>query len=202
MSDEEPRHKRASPHEVFVAANHNDSPTKRPPPDKQRQSDAIPRSVVTPEPPNVDFRGNLEPQVSRNDVRDTYAPSPGIAFPNRIWKVAPYLTEPQYRDRQRAPPFEMDQTQLRKLSIFCSGARGLPKETTSKKFIFDDLIDLLAYECLLQNLPKLLLDIGAIGQVEMKMRGWSTKRQLQWKELPRCCAPNSTPLRYLYPLRA
>ena len=34
-----------SPHELAGAPNHNDSPTSRLPPDKQRQSDATPRSV-------------------------------------------------------------------------------------------------------------------------------------------------------------
>ena len=36
---------------------------------------------------------------------------------NRIWQVAPRISDRHFRDRQRVPPSTADQAQLRKLSI-------------------------------------------------------------------------------------
>ena len=44
---------------------------------------------------------------------------------NRIWHVAPRLDERQFRDRQRVPPLNADQVQLKKLSIVAHVTRTL-----------------------------------------------------------------------------
>ena len=44
---------------------------------------------------------------------------------NRIWQVAPKLDERQFRDRQRVPPLNADQAQLKKLSIVAHVTRTL-----------------------------------------------------------------------------
>ena len=44
---------------------------------------------------------------------------------NRIWQVAPKLNDRQYRDRQRVPPTNTHQAQLRKLSVIVHVTRTL-----------------------------------------------------------------------------
>ena len=44
---------------------------------------------------------------------------------NCIWQVAPYLSEPQFKDRQRVPLSKADHAQLRKLSIVAHLLRAL-----------------------------------------------------------------------------
>ena len=60
---------------------------------------------------------------STHKVPPYYPPSADVAGSlvtrdaNRMWQVAPRLSERQFRDRQRDPPSSADQAQLRKLSI-------------------------------------------------------------------------------------
>ena len=58
-------------------------------------------------------------------------PSKDVAGPlvtrdaNRIWQVAPRMSDRQFRDRQRVPPPGADQAQLRKLLIVAHLSRTL-----------------------------------------------------------------------------
>ena len=72
VSDEKPERIRSSLHKYTGAPDKNESPTSGPLPDK-RQSDAIPGSVVIPEPLQVSYRGFLKPQLSLNEVMERYA---------------------------------------------------------------------------------------------------------------------------------